>query len=103
MTITGKAPQPQAGQAIFAFAGHQEAGKEINFLKHHIFAMRNALDPVLAAGRGYGRGDEAEVSAAIVGADIPQAVAMVDGVLVIVLARADQGEAVVRPVGCENA
>ena len=39
-------------------------------------------------GASDGRGDEAEVAAAVVGADEPLAVAMVDGVLVLVFARA---------------
>ena len=80
-------PEAQARQAVFAFAGDEEAGEEIDFLEHDIVAVRNEFGPVIAAGRGDGRGDEAEVAAAVVGADEPEAVAVVDGVLVIVVAR----------------
>ena len=65
--------------------------------------MGNELGPVFAAGRGDGRGDEAEVAAAVVGADEPEAVAVIDGVLVLVVARADEGEAAVGLVGGEDA
>jgi hypothetical protein len=54
--------------------------------------MRNALGPVAAAGRGDGRGDQAQVAALIVGADEPEAVAVIDGVLVLVLAWRDDPE-----------
>ena len=65
--------------------------------------MGDDFVPVVAAGRGDGRGDEAEVAAAVVGADEPEAVAMVDGVLVLVVARGDEGEAAVGLVGGEDA
>ena len=54
--------------------------------------MGDALGPVFAGGSVDGRGDEAEVAAAVVGADEPEAVAMIDGVLVLVFARADERE-----------
>ena len=65
--------------------------------------MRDEFGPVAAAGRGDGRGDEAEVAAAIVGADEPEAVAVIDGVLVLVVALADEGEAAVGLVGGQDA
>ena len=61
--------------------------------------MRDEFGPVAAAGRGDGRGDKAEVAAAVVGADEPEAVAVIDGVLVLVVALADEGEAAVGLVG----
>ncbi len=53
--------------------------------------------------RGYGSCDQAEVAAAVVGADEPQAVAVVDGVLVLVFAGADEGECGFGIVGGEHA
>ena len=44
------------------------------------------------AGSSHGRGDEAEVASLVIGADVPQAVAVVDVVFVLVLTRADDGE-----------
>ena len=97
--VAGEAPDAQARQAVFALAGDEEAGEEIDIFEHHVVAMGNALGPVFAAGRGDRRGDQAEVAALVVGADEPQAVAMVDGVLVLVFARADQRECAERLVG----
>ena len=54
-------------------------------------------------GRIDGRGDEAEVAAAIVGADEPLAVAMVDGVFVLVFAGTDESELAGGLVGGEDA
>ena len=87
--VAGEFPEAQARQAVFALAGDEEAGEEIDVFKHDVVAMRDQFGPVLAAGRGDGRGDEAEVAAAVVGADEPVAVAMVDGILVLVFARSD--------------
>ena len=58
-----KRPEAQAGQAVFAFAGYEEAGEEIHIFKHDGVAVGNEFGPVVAAGRGYWRGDEAEVAA----------------------------------------
>ena len=91
-TIAGEAPEAQARQAVFALAGDEEAGEEIHVFEHHVVAMGNQLGPVFAARRGHRRGDQAEVASAIVGADEPEAVAMVDGVFVLILARADERE-----------
>jgi hypothetical protein len=85
-----EAMDAQAGQAVFTLAGYEEVGEEVHVFEHHRVAMGDSLGPF--AWRGYGGCDQAEVAAAIVGADEPQAVAMVDGVLVIVLAGADEGE-----------
>ena len=82
-----KLPEAQAGQAVFAFAGDEEVGEEVDVFEHDGVAVGNAFDPVFARGRIDGRGDEAEVAAAIVGADEPLAVAMIDGVFVLVFAR----------------
>ncbi len=87
-----ESPEAQAGQSIFTFAGYEEVGEEVDVFEHHRFAMGNLLDPVFACGGVDGRGDEAEVAAAIVGADEPQAVAVVDCIFVLVFARADDGE-----------
>ncbi len=65
--------------------------------------MRDELGPVFAARRGYRRSDQAEVAPAIVGADEPQAVAMVDGVFVLVLARDDEREGAFGLGGGEDA
>ena len=85
-------PEAQAGQSVFAFAGDEEAGKEIDIFKHYGVAVGNLLDPVFARGSIDWRGDEAEVAAAIVGADVPLAVAVIDVVLVLVLAGTDDFE-----------
>ena len=61
--FAGKAPEAQARQAVFALAGHEEAGEEVDIFEHHVVAMGNELGPVLAARRGHGRGDQAEVAA----------------------------------------
>ena len=86
--VAFEAAHAQARQAVFALAGDEEIGKEINLFDHHVVAVGNELGPVFAAGRGHRRGDQTEVAPAIVGADEPQAVAMIDGVFVLVLARA---------------
>ncbi len=65
--------------------------------------MRDEFCPVAASGGGDGRGDEAEVAAAIVGTDKPKAVAVIDGVLVLVVALADEGKAAVGLVSGQDA
>ncbi len=82
----------QAGKAVLALAGYKEVGKEIDVFKHDGVAMGNELGPMFAARRGYGSGDEAKVAATVVGADEPEAVAVVDGVFLIVLAGCDEGK-----------
>ena len=85
--LAGEAPEAQAGQAVFAFAGDEEVGEESTSSSITPSRWGMQLGPIFAAGRGDGRGDQAEVAALVVGADEPQAVAMVDGVFVLVLAR----------------
>ena len=95
-------PQSQPRQSIFAFAGDEEPREESHVLDHDCVAMRNQLRPVLAVRRLRRRGHQPEVAPAIVGADEPQAVAMVERVLVRVLARGDDVECAGRVVGLEN-
>ena len=90
--LGGEAANTQPGQAVFALTGHKEAGEEVHVFQHDGVAVGNPLGPILAAGRGYRRRDQAEVASAVVGADEPEAVAVVDGVLVLVFARTDEGE-----------
>src|SRR5579859_4103013 len=54
--------------------------------------MGNALGPIFACRGIDGRGDEAEVAATIVGADVPLAIAVIDGVFVLVFAWSDELE-----------
>ena len=82
-----KLPEAEAGEAVFAFAGDEEVGEEIDVLKHDGVAVRDALGPVFTRGRIEGCGDEAEVAAAVIGADEPLAVAVIDGIFVLVFAR----------------
>jgi hypothetical protein len=84
--VAVEAPDAQPRQAVFALAGNEEAGEEIHVFEHHV---RRGWGIARSSARGparHRRGDQAEVAPAIVGADEPQAVAMVDGVLVLVLA-----------------
>ena len=85
-------PDAQARQSVFALTGDEEVGEEINVFEHDGLAVGNALDPVFARGGIHGRGDEPEVAASIVGADEPLAVAMIDGIFVLVFAGADNSE-----------
>ena len=101
-TVAVEVPQAQPRQTVFALTGDEEAGEEIDILEHHGVAMGDALGPMLGAGRVGWRGDKSEVAAAIVGADVPQAVAVVDGILVLVFARADYGESALRLVGSKE-
>ncbi len=61
--------------------------------------MRDALDPVFGFRSIDGGGDEAEVAALVVGADEPDAVAVVNVVLVLVPTRRDDMELSLRLVG----
>ena len=63
--------------------------EEIDVFEHDGVAVGNALGPLFAAGGGDGGGDEAEVAAFVVGADVEQTTAMIDVVLVLVFARGD--------------
>ena len=87
-----KLPEAEAGQAVFAFAGDEEVGEKIDILKHDGIAVGDPFDPVFARGCVDRCGDEAEVAAAIVGADEPLAVAVIDGVFVLVFAGTDESE-----------
>ena len=42
----GESPEAQARQAVFALAGDEEAGEEVDVFEHHVVAMGNALGPV---------------------------------------------------------
>ena len=53
-------------------------------------AMRNQFSPVFASRRGHRRRDQAEVASPVIGADEPQAIAVVDRVFVLIFARADE-------------
>jgi len=64
--------------------------------------MRNPLRPMLASRRRRGRGHQPEIPPVIVGADEPQSMAMIDGILVFVLTRADQCKRAFRLIGRQH-
>src|ERR1017187_4793774 len=83
--VGSKLPQSQPRQPVFPLAGNEEPGEEIHVLQHYVVAVRDELGPVLTVRRGHGCSHEPEVAPAVVRADEPQPVAVVDGVLVLVL------------------
>ena len=90
--VAGERPDAQARQAVLALAGDEEVGEEVNVLEHHAVAMGNAFGPVLPSQGSNRRRHQPKIPASIIGADEPQAVAMVDGVFVLVFARSDDRE-----------
>ena len=90
--VAHKLPQPQPRQTVLPLAGDEEPREEIDVFQHHRVAVRNQLGPVLAAWRGHGRGHQPKVASAIVGPDKPQPIAVVDRVLMLILARRNQRE-----------
>ena len=101
-TVAGKLPQPQSRQPILTLARDKETLKEIDVLDHDLVAVSDPLRPVLAIWRGNRRRDQPEIPSAIVGADEPQPVAVVDRVFVLILARRDQREAACRFVRTQH-
>ena len=100
--ICREAPKTKTRQAVFAFAGNEEASKQVDVFEHHIVAMCDAFHPVFTSRRIYRRSYEAEVAAAIVGANEPKAVAVVDGILVLVFTGANELELAEGIVGGED-
>ena len=78
-----------ARQRVLALVEDRPVLEEVEVLEHHVVAVRDELLPVLAAGIGDRRRDEPEVAALVVGADVEEIAAVVDGVLVLGLARRD--------------
>ncbi len=78
------------GRPLERVADGGEGGEEVHVFEHDVVAMGNQLAPVFAGGLIDGRGDEAEVAAGVVGADVEEAVAVVGVVLDVVAAGLDQ-------------
>ena len=100
--FAAEGPEAQPRQSVLAFASDEEVGEEIDIFEHDAVAMGHELGPVLAAGRGDGCGDEAEVAALVVGPNEEEAVAMIDGVFMLVFACGDQRELAGGIVGGED-
>ena len=82
---------PQTVEPVFTLQHHVVGREDVHVLQHHVLAMGKHLRPALHRRIVVGRGDEAEVAPpARVGADVEAARAMIDLVLVILLARQDR-------------
>ena len=95
--LVDKTKDFEGGQAELAAGGDGEGVEEVEVLEREIGIEREQLDPVVAARRGDGRGDDTEVLARVVGADVEEAArlwrkAMVRVVLLLVEARRDEAE-----------
>ncbi len=90
-------------QPALALVADEEVLEDVDVAEHDVLAVRDHLRPVLLARRPYRRGHQAEVAPARVGADVEEAAAVVDVVLVVLLARLDDDQVGVRIAGAEEA
>ena len=83
---------------------HEEIGEDVDVLQHHVLTMREDLGPARLAGVGDGCGHQPEVARAVaVRPDVEPVAAVIDVVLVILLARLQQLPDPVRLRGGEEA
>ncbi len=77
--------------------------EEVDAREHDVGAVRDELLPVRAARRGDGRRHEPEVAAAGVRPDVEEVAAVLDVVLVVLLARGDERPLALGRVGLQDA
>ena len=85
----GEAEDFEGGQAELAARGDGEGLEEVEVFQGMVRVERDELGPVVAARAGDGGGDDAEVLAGVVGADVEEAVPMGGVVLLVVEARGE--------------
>ena len=93
----------QPRQAVLALREDAIVGKDVDVLDHHVAATGEHLLPVRLPRVGDGRGDDPEVPAVLVRADVEEGASVVHVVLVVLLARGDQAQGRRRLVGREPA
>ena len=72
--LRGEAEDFEGGQAELAAGGDGEGLEEVEVFERVVGVERDELGPVVAAGGGDGCGDDAEVLAGVVDADVEEAV-----------------------------
>ena len=103
LIVRGETQDLQCGQAELAASGDGEALEEVEVLEREVGVERDQFGPVVAAGRGGGRGDDAEVLACVVAADGEETVPMVRVILLFVHAWSDETKVCLWFVGGEKA
>ncbi len=82
----------QDGQAALAVVGDKEGLEEVDVAEGRVFVLGEEFFPVLAFGGGDRCADQLELLGVAVGADVEEAVAVVDVVFFVVDAFGDAGE-----------
>ncbi len=87
----GPRSDPEPDEAAFPLPDDEVVAEQLEAFDEHVFAVRDHLLPALARGFGHRRPHEPEVPRAVVRPDVEVVAQVIDVVLVLALAREEDG------------